>query len=57
MTYLYCLIIKEWRLERRHPIIADKDEKKLLFNQLMIHKTGKSFDFTDKMVATSFILN
>lgn len=38
-------------------IITDKDEKKLLFNQLMIHKTGKSFDFTDKMVATSFILN
>jgi len=36
-------------------IIDDKEEKKLLFNQVMIHQTEKSFDFTDKMVDSCLI--
>lgn len=36
-------------------IVTDKEDKKYFYNQLMIHQTGKSFDFTDKMVETSFV--
>ena len=36
-------------------IVNDIEDKKYLFNQLMINKAGKSFEFTDKMVDTCLI--
>ena len=36
-------------------IVNDREDKKYLFNQIMIHQAGKSFEFTDKMVDTCLI--